>query len=42
AADLAAILAAWGATGVAADLDRDGLVDAADLAVALAAWGACD
>jgi hypothetical protein len=39
AADLAALLVAWGAT--AADLNGDGTTDAADLAALLAAWGAC-
>ncbi len=39
AADLAALLAAWGACdGCAADLDGDGVVGASDLAVLLAAW----
>ena len=36
--DLAAVLAAWGQSGVAADLDLDGIVGAADLAAVLAAW----
>ncbi|MCE2881094.1 MAG: hypothetical protein LW636_01850 [Planctomycetaceae bacterium] len=40
AADLATLLAAWGAcTGCPADLDGNGTVDAADLAMLLAAWG---
>jgi len=39
AADLAALLAAWGACdGCAADLDGDGSVGAADLSILLAAW----
>ncbi|MDZ4752981.1 MAG: hypothetical protein SGJ11_00610 [Phycisphaerae bacterium] len=43
AADLAVLLASWGATGGtggagAADFDHSGAVDAADLAVLLAAW----
>jgi hypothetical protein len=38
-ADLAALLASWGAcSGCAADLDGDGGVGAADLAILLAAW----
>jgi hypothetical protein len=42
AADLAALLGAWGATsGNAADLDGNGTVDAADLAALLGAWGNC-
>jgi hypothetical protein len=42
AADLAAILAAWGpCPGCPADLDRDGAVAAGDLTAILAAWGAC-
>jgi hypothetical protein len=36
--DLAALLVAWGQSGVAADLDLDGIVGAADLAALLAAW----
>ncbi|MGA1223481.1 MAG: M12 family metallo-peptidase [Phycisphaerales bacterium] len=39
AADLAALLGAWGSP--AADLDGNGAVDAADLAVLLGAWGPC-
>jgi hypothetical protein len=38
AADLAALIAAWGSSGPA-DLDADGVVDAADLAALIAAWG---
>ena len=41
AADLAAVLGAWGASTGAADVNGDGSVDAADLAAALGAWGAC-
>ncbi len=42
AADLAALLAAWGpCPGCPADFDDSGVVDAADLAALLAAWGAC-
>ncbi len=43
AADLSAVLAAWGACGKAcnADIDGNGMVDAADLSAVLAAWGAC-
>ncbi|MFM7052164.1 MAG: hypothetical protein ACKOYN_08545 [Planctomycetota bacterium] len=40
AADLAQLLAQWGAVGTA-DLDGSGAVDAADLAALLAAWGPC-
>ena len=38
AADLAALLAAWGSSDATADLDGDGFVGAADLAALLAAW----
>lgn len=38
AADLAALLGAWGSGDAAADLNADGTVDANDLAVLLAAW----
>ena len=41
AADLAALLGAWGSAGGAADLDGSGAVDAADLAAMLGAWGGC-
>ncbi len=42
AADLAGLLAAWGACeGCPADLDGDGMVGPADLAGLLAAWGDC-
>jgi hypothetical protein len=44
AADLSALLSAWGSTGTAAgaaDIDGDGSVGAADLAALLAAWGSC-
>jgi hypothetical protein len=37
-ADLATLLNSWGAKGGAADIDRNGSVDAADLAVLLGAW----
>ena len=40
AADLAALLSAWGGAG-AGDLDGSGAVDAADLAALLSAWGGC-
>jgi hypothetical protein len=40
AADLAALLAAWGSAGGPADLDGDGGVGAADLAALLAMWSA--
>ncbi len=39
AADLAALLGAWGTDG--ADLDGDGTTNAADLAAMLGAWGSC-
>jgi hypothetical protein len=41
AADLAALLGAWGLGG-ASDLDRDGTVDAKDLATLLGGWGPCE
>jgi len=41
AADLAALLDAWGLGG-ASDLDRDGTVDARDLAALLGGWGPCE
>ena len=41
AADLAALLGAWGATSGSADLDGNGDVGAADLAALLGAWGPC-
>ena len=37
--DLAALLAAWGASGVTSDINGDGTVDGTDLAALLAAWG---
>jgi hypothetical protein len=40
AADLATLLANWGASG-AADIDGSGAVDGADLATLLASWGNC-
>ncbi len=42
-ADLASMLASWGACkkGCAADLDGSGTVNGADLAILLGAWGAC-
>jgi hypothetical protein len=39
AADLSALLVAWGATGGPADINRDGRVDAADITALLQAWG---
>lgn len=39
AADLAAVLGAWGTAG--GDIDGSGSTDAADLAALLAAWGPC-
>lgn len=40
AADLAIVLASWGATKSPADLDGDGVVASSDIAVLLSAWGA--
>jgi hypothetical protein len=40
AADLGALLSAWGQTG--GDLDADGTTNASDLAALLGNWGACD
>jgi hypothetical protein len=40
AADLAALIAAWGTPG--ADLDGDGDTGASDLASMIASWGSCD
>jgi len=42
AADLAALLGAWGSTTSPANLDGIGTVDAADLAILLGAWGPCE
>ena len=41
AADLAALLSAWGGAAGSADLDGDGAVGASDLAALLSAWGGC-
>lgn len=43
-ADLAMLLASWGATDPDSriDLDHNGVIDGADLAVFLGAWGSCD
>ena len=41
AADLATLLAQWGALGGQADLDGNGEVGASDIAIILSAWGAC-
>jgi hypothetical protein len=41
AADLAALLNAWGSSASAQDLDGDGSVGAPDLAALLNAWGSC-
>ena len=42
AADLAAVLGAWGAcSGCAADVNGSGTVDASDLAAVLGGWGVC-
>lgn len=41
-ADLASMLAAWGAGAGGADLNDDEQVNGADLAALLAAWGACN
>lgn len=40
-ADLASLLASWGAAGPA-DLNGDGVVNGVDLAALLAGWGACN
>ncbi len=39
AADLSAILAAWGTVNAGADVNEDGSIDGADLALVLALWG---
>ena len=39
AADLAALLSAWGTSNAAADFNADGIVNAQDLARLLSAWG---
>ncbi len=39
AADLAALLGAWGTNNCSADLNGDGTVNAADLSILLGAWG---
>jgi hypothetical protein len=42
AADLAAVLGAWGTcSGCAADVNGSGTVDASDLAAVLGGWGVC-
>jgi hypothetical protein len=44
AADLAAVLSAWGGAPSGkenADINGDGSIDAADLAGVLSAWGPC-
>jgi hypothetical protein len=41
AADLGALLGAWGSKGGSADINGDGTVDAADLSALLGAWGGC-
>ena len=38
-ADLAALLAAWGSSGSACDINRDGYVDGTDLTFLLSRWG---
>ena len=38
AEDLAVVLAAWGASGGPADMNRDGIVNSADLAIVLSRW----
>lgn len=40
-ADLASLLAAWGANSSPADFDDSGSVDGADLAALLGSWGVC-
>ncbi|MGA1044686.1 MAG: GC-type dockerin domain-anchored protein [Phycisphaerales bacterium] len=41
AADLSAMLSAWGSSNAAADLDADGTVGPADLSLLLSSWGMC-
>ena len=41
-ADLAFVLAQWGASGGAADLNHDGVVNGGDLGVLLGLWGPCN
>jgi hypothetical protein len=41
AADLSAMLSAWGTSNAAADLDADGTVGPADLSLLLSSWGMC-
>jgi len=41
AADLAVLVAGWGAAGLG-DLDGSGAIDAADLAALIATWGPCE
>jgi hypothetical protein len=36
--DLAILLSAWGSSGGAADMNRDGAVNSADLAIMLSRW----
>ena len=40
--DLLALLAQWGQSGGACDINQDGAVDVVDLLALLAAWGPCD
>ena len=39
AADLAAVLSAWGSTSGDADINNDGVVNAVDLSFILSGWG---
>ncbi|MBU3728634.1 MAG: hypothetical protein FGM37_05225, partial [Phycisphaerales bacterium] len=39
--DLSVLLGSWGATGIAADINGDGIVDSTDLTYLLGAWGPC-
>ena len=41
AADMAALLSAWGTASAVADITDDGIVNAQDAAVLLSAWGPC-
>ena len=41
AADMTALLSAWGTSNEAIDLNGDGLIDAADITGFLSSWGAC-
>ena len=40
-ADILVLIADWGSTDPAHDLDSDGIVNVADLLIMIAAWGPC-